>query len=91
MGQKYKFSFHPKKLGGAGDHGILFGYDTSKFQVRDQVAINFFDQITGEDHNQNAVCTKLQKLANEKKKDKSEEKAEVDYSALAAEKIEQGK
>lgn len=68
MGQKYKFTFHPKRLGGAGDHGIMFGFDTSKFLMREQITVNFYDLVNGEDHNQNAVCTKLQKRPSEDKK-----------------------
>lgn len=59
MGQKYKFTYHPKKLGSAGDHGIVFGYDTSRFQSLSQTVINFSDLIDKKDHNQNAVCTRL--------------------------------
>lgn len=46
LGQKYKITYHPKKFGATGDHGILFGYDTSRFQSLSQTVINFSDLVT---------------------------------------------
>ena len=63
-GNMYKFTFHPKKAGAAGDHGIFFGFNTKKFQAREQITINFYDLISLADHNQNAVCNLMGKTTN---------------------------